>query len=127
MGIGLVALVLVGLSGGPGVAADYAATVTRIGALTGPQAPGDMRKADVCGTDIGTIAEIGGRLVFAFGDTFGWDGKRCAPFGPNWRSNWLGFSSDTDPSDGIVIDDWYKKAGSEAVVAVAEGVHSAPF
>jgi hypothetical protein len=123
----LAALVLAGLSCGSAGAAGYTASVTRIGALTGPQAPGDMRRADVCGTDIGTIAEIGGRLAFAFGDTFGWDGTRCAPFGPNWRSNWLGFSSDTDPADGVVIDDWYRKGGGEAAVAVAEGVHSAPF
>ena len=127
MRLGLAALTMAALSAGTAPAADYTATVTRIGALTGPQAPGPMRKADVCGTDLGIVAEIGGRLAFAFGDTFGWDGKRCAPFGPNWRSNWLAYSSDTDPSDGVVIDDWYKKPGSDAAVAVAEGVHSAPF
>ena len=127
LGYALAALVLAGLSSEAAAAPGYTATVTRIGAMTGPQAPGDMRKADVCGTDLGTIAELGGRLVFAFGDTFGWAGKRCAPFGPNWRSNWLAYSSDADPSDGVVIDDWYKKSGIDAAVAVAEGVHSAPF
>lgn len=107
-------------------AAGYTATVTRIGALTGPEALGNMKGADVCGADLGTMAEIGGAIVFAFGDTFGWDKNDCSPFGPNWRSNVLGFTTDIDPSDGIEIERWYSK-GSGKAIAVAEGGHAPPF
>lgn len=111
----------------PAMAADYTATVSRIGALTGPDAPGDMRAADVCGTDLGMVAEIGGKLAFAFGDTFGWTGAHCVRFGPNWRSNVLGISSDTDPADGILIDDWYRAEDASTAAAFADGAHQSPF
>lgn len=107
-------------------AADYTATVTRIGALTGPDAPVDMKAPDVCGADLGTMAEIDGMVAFAFGDTFGWEEDSCVPFGPNWRSNVLAFTTDTDPSDGIAIERWYGKRGGKAI-AVAEGGHAPPF
>src|SRR5688572_711144 len=107
-------------------AQDYRANVERIGALTGPDAPVDMKQPDICGTDIGTMAEIGGRILFAFGDTFGWSDGRCTRFGPNWRSNVLGFTSDIDPGDGIAIEAWLTGNDGKAI-AVAEGVHEAPF
>ena len=106
---------------------EFTAKVERIGALTGPEAPVDMEAPDICGTDIGTMAEIGGRILLAFGDTFGWSDGRCTRFGPNWRSNVLGFTSDTDPSDGVVIESWLTRDGDSKAIAVAEGVHAAPF
>jgi len=116
------ALALGGHAGG----AEYTATVAKIGALTGPEAPVDMQAPDVCGTDIGTMTEISGRIVFAFGDTFGWTNNHCVRFGPNWRSNVLAFTIDTDPSDGIAIDRWYAGADGKAI-PVVEGVHAQPF
>jgi hypothetical protein len=111
---------------GSAAAQDYTASVERIAALTGPNAPVDMRTPDVCGTDIGTMAEIGGRILFAFGDTFGWSDGRCTRFGPNWRSNVLGFTSDSDPTNGVAIEAWLTDADGKAI-AVAEGVHQEPF
>lgn len=110
----------------PAQAAEYTATVERVKALTGPNAPVDMRVPDICGTDLGTIAEHEGRLVFAFGDTFGYDNGACRRFGPNWRSNVIGFSRDADPSDGIVIDDWLKSPDGIAIAA-SEGAHEKAF
>lgn len=112
--------------GGSAAAADYTATVDRVGALTGPDAPVDMRTPDICGTDIGTMTEIDGRLLIAFGDTFGWSGEHCTRFGPNWRSNALAFTSDLDPSDGVAIDSWYAGDHGKAK-AIAEGAHQDPF
>ena len=53
----------------PAPAAEFTAKVEKVRALTGPEAPTDMKPADVCGTDLGTIAETPDRLYFAFGDT----------------------------------------------------------
>jgi hypothetical protein len=72
------------------------------------------------------MAEIGGRIALAFGDTFGWQGETCRPFGPNWRSNVLAFTDDLDPSDGVEIDSWLADANGKAI-AIAEGAHAAPF
>jgi len=109
-----------------GDAPGYVAKVTRIGALTGPKAPVDMQGPDICGTDLGIIAELGSQLVFAFGDTFGWQDARCTRFGPNWRSNVIAFSDDADPSDGVEIKRWLSGADGRAVAA-AEGAHAEPF
>jgi hypothetical protein len=108
------------------VAAEYTARVEKIGALTGPTAPVDMRKPDICGTDLGMMAEINGRLIFAFGDTFGWNDDRCSPFGPNWRSNAIAFTRDLDPSDGVAIESWLADENGRAIAAV-EGGHAEPF
>src|SRR5262245_53456410 len=122
-------LVLVGLTlglAGPAAAQDFTVEVTRIGALTGPDAPVDMKTPDICGTDIGTMAEIGGRILMAFGDTFGWADGRCQRFGPNWRSNVLAFTADMDPSDGVAIESWYTGDDGRAK-AIADGVHQDAF
>jgi len=54
---------------GNAIAQSYSVTVEKIAALAGPEAPVDMKGPDICGTDIGTIAEFKRRMVFAFGDT----------------------------------------------------------
>lgn len=102
------------------------AQVEEVAALTGPEAPSDMRTPDICGTDIGTVAEWNDRLYIAFGDTFGFDGDDCPRFGPNWRSNVLAITSDLDPSDGIEIDEWYSD-GDGGAIAVTEGAHQPAF
>ena len=107
-------------------AAEFTAKVQKIGALTGPAAPVDMRAPDICGTDLGTMAEIGGRIVFAFGDTFGWRGSLCSRFGPNWRSNAIAYTRDLDPSDGVSIEGWVTGQNGQAI-AVAAGKYEPAF
>lgn len=123
--LGMAVAALLGLSPAS-FAGEYAVEVERIGALTGPRAPGEMKSADICGTDLGTMAEIGGTIVMAFGDTFGWQGEHCTRFGPNWRSNVVGFTTDGNPSDGVVIENWLRGADGKAVAA-REGAHSDAF
>lgn len=101
-------------------------TVRKVVALTGPEAPDSTKDVDLCSTDIGTMTELGGSIYYAFGDSFGYDGDICQPFGPNWRSNLLGHSSDTNPSDGITWDGWYTGADGKAI-AVSEGAHQPAF
>jgi hypothetical protein len=110
----------------PTFAAEYSVSTELVQALTGPEAPSEMRRYDICGTDIGTMAEIGDTIVLAFGDTFGWRGDTCRPFGPNWRSNIIAFSTDKDPSDGVAIDDWLTGADGKAIAA-SEGAHRPKF
>jgi hypothetical protein len=123
----LIAVVLAALvAASPAFATDYSVTTEKVKALTGPNAPAEMKAPDICGTDLGTMAEIDGKIVLAFGDTFGWKDNACIRFGPNWRSNVVAFSADTDASDGIVIDDWVTGADGKAV-AVSEGAHQDAF
>jgi hypothetical protein len=121
-------LVLASLALMPGhaLAQPFTVAVEKIAALTGPDAPVDMKGPDICGTDIGTIAEFDHRLVFAFGDTFGFNAGDCPRFGPNWRSNVLAFSEDFDASDGIELTDWYAGLTGRAK-AVSEGAHLPTF
>lgn len=105
---------------------EFSVRTTLVGPLTGPEAPSEMKSLDICGTDIGTMAEVNGTIVIAFGDTFGWHGDICPRFGPNMRSNVIGFTTDTDPSDGVIIEDWLKDDDGHAIAAI-EGRHDPPF
>src|SRR5215469_5856475 len=51
--------------------------VEKMRALTGAESPTEMKSLDICGTDLGTMTEIGKRIFFAFGDTFGYEGDIC--------------------------------------------------
>jgi regulation of enolase protein 1 (concanavalin A-like superfamily) len=53
----------------------------------------------VYGCDLGHMFEMGNRIYFVFGDTFGKDKDL-------WRSNIMAFTSDINPSDGIIFDDF---------------------
>jgi D-arabinan endo alpha-(1,5)-arabinofuranosidase len=98
-----------------------------VAALTGPQALTDQKVVDVCGTDIGTMTELNGRIFFAFGDTFGYDGDICRGIGgPNWRSNVFAATTDRKPADGIELQRWLRGADGRAI-AVIEGAHQPPF
>ena len=120
-------ILLATLLASPAALADgYSVTSELVAPLTGPEAPSEMKSFDLCGTDIGTMAEISGTIVLAFGDTFGWQGDTCRPFGPNWRSNVIAFTTDKDPSDGVVIDDWLKGDDGKAIAA-SEGAHMLKF
>ena len=122
------ALVAVGLLTAPAsaMAQPYDVSIDKVAALTGPNAAADMRTPDICGTDIGTMAELNGRIYFAFGDTFGHSGSACPRFGPNWRSNVLGYTTDTDAADGIDIEGWLTDADGKAI-AITEGAHQPAF
>lgn len=114
------------LASSPALAQEYTATSTLVGALTGPEAPVDMKGPDICGTDLGTMAEVNGTIVIAFGDTFGWRGDSCPKFGPNWRSNVIAMTTDMDPSDGVAIEGWLTGEDGKAIAA-AEGRHMLKF
>ncbi|MGY5861738.1 MAG: DUF4185 domain-containing protein [Candidatus Thorarchaeota archaeon] len=70
--------------------------------LTGEDAVNDTTAFNVHGTDLGIIMKHDGRYYYIFGDTFGAD----SPFGNHWRSNTIAISDDTDPSDGIMLNEW---------------------
>ena len=73
-----------------------------ISKLTGENALNDTTIVDVRGTDLGIIMKHQDHYYYIFGDTFG-----CGEgFAPNWRSNTMAYSNDTDPSDGIMLNGW---------------------
>jgi len=101
--------------------------VENVRALTGNDSPTEMKSLDVCGTDLGTMTEIGHRIFFAFGDTFGYDGDICRGIGgPNWRSNVFASTTDHDPADRVVLEDWLRGPDGKAI-AVVEGAHQQAF
>ncbi|MGN2635110.1 DUF4185 domain-containing protein [Nocardia takedensis] len=74
--------------------------------VTGPGSPNrtDMRW-QVDGTDLGLMWETEpGKVAVVFGDTFGKGWTYGGFGGPDWRSNVLGFSTDTDLADGLTLD-----------------------
>jgi hypothetical protein len=119
-------LALLSLITSPAFGQEFTVTSTLVKPLSGPEAPSEMKRLDICGTDLGTMAEVGGTIVLAFGDTFGWQGDGCQRFGPNMRSNVIGFTTDKDPSDGVVIEDWLTDEDGRAIAAI-EGRHEPPF
>ncbi len=101
--------------------------IEKVRALTGISSPTDMKSIDVCGTDLGTMTEIGNRIFFAFGDTFGFDGDICRGIGgPNWRSNVFASTTDHNPADKVVLEDWLRGPDGRAI-AVVEGAHRPAF
>lgn len=80
--------------------------VTRVAKQTGE---GSINRTDkrwqVYGTDLGIMWESApGQIATAFGDTVGKGFHPPGGQGPDWRSNVLAFSSDTDLSDGVTYD-----------------------
>jgi Domain of unknown function (DUF4185) len=101
--------------------------VERVSALTGIDSPTEMKSLDICGTDLGTMTEIGNRIFFAFGDTFGYDGDNCRGIGgPNWRSNVFASTTGHDPAGKVVLQDWLRGPDGKAI-AVVEGEHQPAF
>ncbi len=101
--------------------------VEKVSALTGSDSATDMKSLDICGTDLGTMTEIGNRIFFAFGDTFGYDGDYCGGVGgPNWRSNVFASTTDHDPAKKLVLEEWLRGPDGKAI-AVAEGAHQPAF
>ncbi len=99
----------------------------KICALTGPDALTDQKSIDICGTDLGIMTELNGRIYFAFGDTFGYDGDVCRGIGgPNWRSNTFSSTADLDPQAGVRLTDWLEGPDGRAI-AIIQGAHQSPF
>jgi len=71
------------------------------GQLTGEDATVDSTAFGVGGTDLGIILKHNSEFFFFFGDTFSSDSMTG-----NWRSNTIAKSTDTDPSNGIALDEW---------------------
>jgi hypothetical protein len=101
--------------------------VEKVRALTGPDSPTEMKPLDVCGTDLGIMTEIGNRIFFAFGDTFGYEGDICRGVGgPNWRSNVFASTTEHHPASGVVLEDWLRGPDGRAI-AIVEGAHQPAF
>ncbi|ORI18977.1 carbohydrate-binding protein [Rhodococcus sp. 1163] len=80
--------------------------VTRVAKQTGA---GSINRTDkrwqVYGTDLGMMWESApGQIATAFGDSVGKGFHPPGGQGPDWRSNVLAFSTDTDLSDGVTYD-----------------------
>jgi len=56
------------------------------------------------GADIGQMIDCGDFVIFIFGDP---DQQTDAGFGEHWRSNVIGYSYDTDYTDGLDLDGFY--------------------
>ncbi len=78
--------------------------VEQLGAVTGPDSLGNTPQYAVDGTDLGSMFEFDGKTWFVFGDTFGERDGVVGGGGSFWRSNTMGWTTDTDPSDGITIE-----------------------
>jgi hypothetical protein len=101
--------------------------VEKVRALTGPDSPTEMKLLDVCGTDLGIMTEIGNRIFFAFGDTFGYQGDICQGVGgPDWRSNVFASTTEHHPANGVVLEDWLRGPDGKAI-AIVEGAHQLAF
>jgi hypothetical protein len=79
--------------------------VEQLGQVTGADSPAKTDQYGVYGTDLGSMFQADGKTWFVFGDTFGErEAGMTGGGGSFWRSNTLGYTTDTDPSDGITLD-----------------------
>ncbi|MHA1130845.1 MAG: DUF4185 domain-containing protein [Candidatus Helarchaeota archaeon] len=80
--------------------------------LTGKNGLNDTTKFNVMGTDLGIITKYQGEFRYIFGDTFGNEFTTMEEMDPfkdyAWRSQTMAISNDTDPSNGIMLNDWIK-------------------
>lgn len=98
--------------------------LTQIAQLTGPGSINDTEAAAVAGTDLGSMANVGDRTYFFFGDTFGErDPDSIGGQGGIWRSNVSAWTTDADPSDGISFDGWAPEDELGWAQALVEGEH----
>jgi len=77
--------------------------------LTGQEALSDTTEFDVGGTDLGIIVKHNAQYYYIFGDTF--SGSNMLG---NWRSNTIALSDDTDPSNGIMLNNWIVTPGTSS-------------
>lgn len=100
--------------------------LTEIAQLTGPGSINDTEAVAVAGTDLGSMANLGDRTYFFFGDTFGErDPESIGGQGGIWRSNVSAYTTDVDPTDGITFDGWAPLDDVGWAAALVEGDHAA--
>jgi hypothetical protein len=100
--------------------------LTEVAQLTGPGSINDTEAVAVAGTDLGSMANLGDRTYFFFGDTFGErDPESIGGQGGIWRSNVSAYTTDVDPSDGITFDGWAPLDDVGWAAALVEGDHAA--
>lgn len=100
--------------------------LTEVAQLTGPRSINDTEAVAVAGTDLGSMANLGDRTYFFFGDTFGErDPESIGGQGGIWRSNVSAYTTDVDPSDGITFDGWAPLDEVGWAAALVEGDHAA--
>lgn len=98
--------------------------VASLAQLTGPGAINGTEFAGVAGTDLGSMANLGDRTYFFFGDTFGErDPDSYGGQGGMWRSNVAAWSTDDDPADGIHFEGWTPTDALGFASAMVEGEH----
>jgi len=77
----------------------------KVSQITGAEAPGRTDRYAVYGTDLGSMINEGDKTYFVFGDTFGErDPGQIGGGGSYWRSNTIGYTSDSRPEDGITLN-----------------------
>jgi hypothetical protein len=91
--------------------------------LTGAASMNQTDLVGVGGTDLGHMVNHNGKTYFLFGDTF--SGANPS-IGGNWRSNVMAFTTDTDPSDGVLLDGWITDNGGMAREVIASGRVTTP-
>ena len=102
--------------------------VEKIGALTGPTSPNGEKSADVCGTDLGTMTELGRRIFFAFGDTFGYvNGQPVRMSGVDWRSNVFASTSAVSANTGQIPRLTWRTDSNGRAIPVVDGAHLPAF
>jgi hypothetical protein len=79
--------------------------VRRVGQITGPDSPNRTQRFEIAGQDLGSMFQAYGKTWLVFGDTFG---QRAPGLtgggGTEWRSNTLAYTTDRDPTDGLLLD-----------------------
>ncbi len=86
--------------------------------LTGSNSLNQTNQVGIGGTDLGHMVNHQGKTYFLYGDTFSGD---TPAIGGNWRHNAMSWSSDTQPANGIVFDDWLR-TGSTAREVIRSGI-----
>lgn len=99
--------------------------VTEIARLTGASGSDSMNPthlAGIGGVDLGVMVVQGQRTHFLFGDSFESElAYTGAPgTGIGWRWNTLAYSTDADPSDGILFDGWITDNTGRARVVIED-------
>jgi hypothetical protein len=91
--------------------------------LTGAESINETEAVGIGGTDLGHMVNHNGRTYFLFGDTFSGANPSV---GGNWRSNVMAYTTDADPSDGILFDGWITDSMGTAREVIASGRVTSP-
>lgn len=91
--------------------------------LTGAASMNQTDAVGIGGTDLGHMVNHNGRTYFLFGDTFSGANPSV---GGNWRSNVMAYTTDTDPSNGVLLDGWITDGGGTAREVISSGRVTSP-